>query len=246
MGRIASTQLPCYTQSMSAGTGKILEVRQWDNQPREILLSMEGLSKPVPGQYFQAHAQKDTVMPAGLTLFPSDLVAVSPQSVTLSCPGGVPAHWAPGDRLNLLGPLGTGFNLPEETGKLAVAAIGDTAAFVIPLIGNILYHGGEVSLFMDEEIPRLPHRVEVNPLSDLPDTLRWADFLAVSILDQDFEFDFRSRLGIERPGCPAQLLVLGQFPCASLGECGVCAIKTSGRRTFLACQDGPVFDWKSL
>jgi NAD(P)H-flavin reductase len=231
---------------MRAGTGKILEVRQMDNQPRECLILLDGLAKPAPGQYFQAHDRTILTQAAGLTLFPSDFEAISPQSITFSTPGGISNLWAPGASLNLYGPLGKGFRLPDETGKLAVAAIGDTCAFVLPLIGDMLSHGGEVSLFMDADIPRLPARVEVNPLSNLPDALRWADFLAVSILDQNLDPNFSTRLGIERPGCPAQLLVVGQFPCAGLGACGVCAVKTSGRRTKLACQDGPVFDWKDL
>jgi dihydroorotate dehydrogenase electron transfer subunit len=52
----------------------------------------------------------------------------------------------------------------------------------------------------------------------------------------------RNQLGA---GSEAQVLIHTPVPCGGVADCGVCAVTLrSGWK--LACQDGPVFDWREL
>jgi dihydroorotate dehydrogenase electron transfer subunit len=145
------------------------------------------------------------------------------------------------------GPLGRGFELPASTHRLVLAALGDSVARLLPLAAQAAQNGCAIALFADAPLPSLPASYEAYPSSDLPESLVWADLLAIDLPLQHM-VGLRKILGIATGAllpCPAQVLIHVPMPCAGLAECGACAVRT--RRGYqLACKDGPVFDLKHL
>ena len=197
---------------------------------------------PSPGQYLFAWAPSDAHAPAGLPLFP---IQVSENGFLASPP--IPPAWSPGTRLNIRGPMGRGFELPHSTHRLALAALGDTVARLLSLAALAAQNGCAIALFADAPLPSLPASYEAYPLSNLPESLAWADLLAIDLPLQHL-VDLRKTLGVAAGAllpCPAQVLIQAAMPCAGLAECGACAVPA--RRGYkLACKEGPVFDLKHL
>lgn len=200
---------------------------------------------PGAGRYLLAWSPDDPDAPLAQPLFLSELVdggfAAAPP---------VPPAWEPGTRLQLRGPLGHGFNPPCAVRRLALAALGATHRRLLPLLHHALAVGASVALFTDLliETAGLPSALEINPLAALPDSLLWADFLA---LDAPLEriADLPKILGLSpetrRLPCPAQVLVAAPMPCGGVGGCGACSLETPhGWKT--ACDDGPVFPLEAL
>jgi hypothetical protein len=89
--------------------------------------------------------------------------------------------------------------------------------------------------------------IEAHPLAALPESLVWADLLAIDLpLARLPELHGCLGLGAREPlPCLMQVLVLADIPCGGLAECHVCAVPV-GRGWKLACKDGPVFDLNEL
>jgi hypothetical protein len=201
-----------------------------------------GKSVPAPGQYCLSVASGDVQAVLPVVLFACQ---VSPHGFLAAPP--IPLAWAPGVSLRLRGPLGRGFSLPANTGRLALAALGATAMRLLPLAQQAATEGVDIAWFTDAPLPILPAAQEINPLNALPSALAWADFLALEVAMESLP-GLRGFLGL-RPEqalpCPAQALVLAPMPCGGMAECGVCAIPV--RRGYkLVCQDGPVFELEEL
>ena len=194
---------------------------------------------PAPGQYTQAAAAGDVL---GAVLFFADAWEGGFQAAP-----PLPAGWEPGTRLALRGPLGRGFHLPENQRRLALVAAGESLSRLLPLASAALEGEAAVTLFSDMPLPDLPAALEAYPLGALPEALSWADFLAIDLPIEDLP-GLRDRLGLV-PGSqlpfPGMVLVHAPMPCAGLGECGACGVRTR-RGWKLACVDGPVFDVKDL
>jgi hypothetical protein len=158
-----------------------------------------------------------------------------------------PVKWSLGTLLQLVGPMGNGFDLPERIERLGMAALGDTVARLMPLVKHSALTQAGLTLFSDLDIPSLPPAVEVFPLASLQDSLDWPDML---VLDMPVERlpELRSLLGLRDRAwlpCPAQALLTTSMPCAGMARCGACAV--SGHRGWkLVCEDGPVFDLSLL
>ncbi|MEK6222973.1 MAG: hypothetical protein N2D54_12070 [Chloroflexota bacterium] len=229
---------------MTNQIGRVIEIRLEAHGQTGALVECPSGMLPAAGQYLHAHAldEPDTVLP--VSLFPSQIPSSTAEDKAqfITAPP-IPPSWQPGTLLNLRGPLGHGFQLPDSTKHLALAVIGDTPSRLLPLIEA----GNEIALFCQSVPSTLPLEVEVNPLSALPDALAWADFLAIDCpLDQLPALPIL--LGIDMhssPPCPAQILVHAPMPCGALAECGVCAVPAK-RGYKLACKDGPVFDWGEI
>lgn len=231
---------------MRLGTGKILEVRQNGGGLHQAVIQLIGVTPPAPGQFLQAYRPVDHHQPVGETLFMGGFLS-SPlppgQFLTASC---IPTSWQPGDRLEVRGPLGNGFSIPEGTSRLALCAFGDCCDHLLPLAANVLSTGGEVALITSGDFSRLPASIEIGRLEDLPDLLRWADMAACSIpMDETTRF-FDQLYRLSPLPCPTQVMIYGHLPCNSLAECGICAFKTKKGQTLTVCQDGPVFDWQQI
>jgi len=201
---------------------------------------------PAPGQYLAAYALEDGAAALAHPLF---LAGAAADGMRVASP--LPAEWQPGVQLALRGPLGHGFHLPVSARHVALAALGESPARVLALVGQALAQGCAVTLFCDlsGELSwrNLPDALEVSPLAMLKDALAWADYLALDIpIPHLFE---RYALTGLRPGdilpCKAEVLAAAAMPCAGLAACGACAVH--GRQHWLlACEDGPVFDWEQL
>lgn len=195
---------------------------------------------PRPGQYLQAHDPANAESVLSTQLFPAGHEPASREgeAIELAVAGPLPASWQPGAQLQLRGPLGRGFSLPQGTRRLALAASGRTAARLLPLAAE----AAEVALFCDEPPGELPSHIEVQPLAALPASLAWADFLALDIPPTQVE-ELPRLLGFHERApktLRGQALVTPAMPCGGLAQCGVCSFATP-RKALLACSQGPVF-----
>lgn len=219
---------------------------------QEIILGVDGLqaawiacpptSLPVPGQYLSAWSAEEPLAPLATTLFAGEILA----DRFLALPP-LPPTWQPGTNLALRGPLGHGFDPPETSRRIALAALGQSCRRLIPLAIHMLERGSAVALFTDAWLPPLPAALEANPLNHLAEAIAWADFLALEV-DSTTLPRLRNILGLqptERLPILAQALYLVDMPCAGLSACGACW--TPARRGLLhACSDGPVFNLDDL
>jgi hypothetical protein len=121
---------------------------------------------------------------------------------------------------------------------VALAALGETAARLLPLVRQALSQGAAVLLLCDSAPESLPLDVEVMPSSALAEAAAWADYVAL-----DLPREALGTLGLR--GIRGQAFVGTPLPCGGLADCGACAVQL--RRGFLlACKDGPVFDVEKL
>jgi dihydroorotate dehydrogenase electron transfer subunit len=194
---------------------------------------------PAPGRYTLA-ALPGSILPEAL--FSAGITRRGFQAAP-----PFPADWSPGSSLQLVGPLGRGFQLPKGIKRLALLAAGESVERLLPLSTAALADGASVAMFTDAALPPLPAPVEAHPSSALPEAFRWADFLAA---DLPFEHlaDLSGLLCLDErqlPPCPGQALVFGRVPCGGMADCGLCALP-AGRGWAYVCKDGPVFDLKKL
>jgi hypothetical protein len=222
--------------------GRITEIRL-DAQGRPAAwIACPSRSIPAAGQYVRAHSLDDLNAALGTWLFPGEMsaggfLALQP----------MPPSWNLGTQLDLWGPLGKGFVLPQGLQRMALASLSDTAARLLPLIEVGVQIDCSVTLFTDAPLVQLPPSVEVYPLNLLPEALDWPQFLALDV-PQERLSALRPALGLEAGQslpCAVQALVIAPMPCTGLSECGVCAVPAR-RGWKLVCKDGPVFDLDQL
>lgn len=222
---------------------KIREVRLDVNQKTCAWVECDQKAIPVAGRFMMAWSPEDADVPLSTPVFTSEILQ---QGFLTAAP--VPAHWQPGMSLILTGPCGHGFDVPAGIHCLAVAAVGDSVARLLPLIQDGIRKEWSVALFANCRLPALPAEIEINPLDALPVILNWADFLVCEVpLELMSEFKTKMKTP-EIENCsriPGQALVVTDMPCAGVAECGACSILL-GRSYQLVCKDGPVFDLKEL
>lgn len=163
----------------------------------------------------------------------------------------------PGDTLDVLGPLGRGFTLPDTPGHLLLLAHGHGVAPLVGLLDQALDRGWAVTLLATATRPAdaypaalLSPAVEyqmasadAGPLTLLSsEALAWADLLVAAIPSAVWA-DLRQRIETARAALsPGFAQVWADIPLAcGVGRCRACAMETRrGQRQ--ACTDGPVFD----
>lgn len=216
----------------------------------QVSLSDEGLTArvdlparmaPAPGQYLLASSL------SGADILPTALYLAAAEDDGIELCGDLPAHWTPGEKVWLRGPAGNGFHLPARARRVALIALSGQVARLLPLASQAVARQAAVSLFSERLPVTLPAEVEALPLQALADAWSWADYAAVEArLEQ---VDQLGRLlclePSNRPPIPAEILVYSRFACAGAADCGVCALKISGRYR-LCCKDGPVFELQTL
>lgn len=242
--RIAPIPYPCYHPSMNTYPAQITEIRMAVEGQRQAVIACPPSAVPAPGQYLQAHQPEDQTAPLPVSLF---LAGTLPEGGGFVCAPGAPENWRPGQKLSLRGPLGRGFSPPATTQRVAFAALGETVSRLAPLASQALDAGQEVALFTDAPLPDLPAQIEISPLAALPEALNWADYLALDAPAGKLS-GLHQALGV-RSGqplpCPIQVLAYIDMPCGGLAECCICAVEGQSKKTLLACEDGPVFDFHS-
>jgi hypothetical protein len=231
---------------MRLGNGRIIEIRQTGKGSRQALIQLEGVSTPLPGQYLQAHHLADHSQAAGLSLFPGGLPDAGQDRGSSTTAGPIPSHWSPGDVLRLRGPLGRGFNIPEEATRLAIIAFSQQIDHLLPLAKNLLNRGRGIALFTNsnpDSLPtRLPARIEINKLDQIAEGLKWADFVACSVSLDEFSSASEVLSRLSPLGRPGEILVYGQYPCAGLADCGICAVSMPNGGSKPVCKEGPVLE----
>jgi dihydroorotate dehydrogenase electron transfer subunit len=206
-------------------------------------------------------------------LFPASLDAPGMEGegfAALVPPTHPAAVLRPGDRVDLIGPCGQGFDVPTATRRLLLVASTAHLPVLLPLAsqkpGFPERPGFSVALLLSAAtaaelypIQLLPPALEVHVVTidgsaghrgsvlDLfPDLVRWAD--CVCVADDPALYpalaetvrDVRVGLGHRF----AQALVAPPIACG-VGACQGCAVPVA-RGTKLACTDGPVFDLLDL
>ncbi|HEY9121590.1 MAG TPA: hypothetical protein VIM80_01205, partial [Brevefilum sp.] len=153
------------------------------------------------------------------------------------------------DSIHMLPPQGNGFSIPAATRRVGLLPLDISPLRLLPLLKTALMQNAALVLFWDtgqnhDILHRLPAVVEVAPAASLAENLDWLDFLAV-----DVELARLSQLDslLSTPKIPfdGQVLVRTSMPCRGIGECGICAVRTT-RGWQHACTDGPVFQLKEL
>lgn len=225
---------------MPTAWGKLLEIRQEAGGLSGTLACPPGMH-PAPGQYLLASSLSPHEA-APTPLFPASL----PGGDLLVAPP-LPAHWIVGQALHLRGPLGRGFDLPAEARRVALYADQASPAALLPIAAQALERGAAVALYAKSAPAHLPADIEILPPDLLPETLAWADYLAVNLpLGRLAALRRALTIHSRQPTrCRVQALLVAPMPCGGLSECGACAVLTrSGWRH--ACKDGPVFDLHEL
>jgi hypothetical protein len=149
-----------------------------------------------------------------------------------------------GAEIDLLGPIGNGFNPPAESLRWLLLSLEESPYRLLPLITQGLDRGAAISLHADRLPSELPPQVELNP--NLEEALAWADYLAIEL-----SADALPRLseefitGDSEPvSAPAEVLVLAPLPCG-FGACQACAVQ-SAHGWKLICTQGPVLSLDDL
>ena len=222
--------------------GRVSEIRLGASGNTEVAIQCPARTIPRPGQYLLAMDPGDSGASLATPLFAIRAFSQGFWAAPLHI-----IEWSPGIALNLVGPLGHGFDLPGNILRLGLVAVGETVSRLLPLVDQMSQAKAGMTLFTDLGLPPLPAALEIYPLSSLPEALEWPDHLVLDLPLGKLDA-LRSILGLEDGAilpCPAQALITTPMPCAGQAQCGACAVR--GRRGWkLACEDGPVFDLKSL
>ena len=172
---------------------------------------------------------------------------------------------AEGASVDLLGPLGNGFALPESGRNLLLLAdLTDNPgwlALLLDLLEPMLDRGGRVTLLLrldgsldEAALSHLPIAVEIHTAQDetawaqmLTTAIPWADQICAGVggsryatLAQAIQ---ASRFRLEDGFC--QILIQADILCG-VGACLACVIPTANGGITRACAHGPVFDLTRL
>ena len=228
-------------------TGRVLEIRLEIYKFPSYLVECPAEALARPGQYIQAHATQNSDAALATTLFPVSLPETKGGFSSLEMLSSEPVDWLPGTTLQLRGPLGKGFSLPQDANRVSLIALDNHPARLLPLLAQALAQNAAVALFCDTPPAGLPSAIEVNPLSAYQDAMQWADTTTFDIPIQKLK-TLRQQLNIpfDLPlPSDAQALIHSPMPCSALAECGICSIKVQ-RAEVLTCKDGPVLKLKHL
>ncbi len=173
----------------------------------------------------------------------------------------------PGDELDVIGPLGQGFPMPDYTRNLLLVSDNQTLSSLLGQMHRAISAGKSVTLLLGGgraaalyPVDWLPPAVEVQlatldgsvghrgPVTALlRDLLRWADMVCAVGSTALYRALKDQVASIRLPGEGGFLygqVSAGMLPCG-VGACLACTVAaTDGVR--LTCVDGPVFDLMSL
>ncbi|MDF1520670.1 MAG: hypothetical protein P1P73_09335 [Brevefilum sp.] len=221
---------------------KLLEINQIGEE-RAGVLDIPEKYWPQPGQYMPCQHDSDPAAPLVTNLF--RVIGTGDQLYL----GPMPENWLPGDSIHILPPQGNGFSIPAAARRVGLLPFGVSPLRLLPLLKTTLMQNAALVLFWDagqnhDILHRLPTVVEVAPTATLAENLDWLDYLAIDIALGDLP-QLNSLLSIPELPFDGQLLIRTDMPCRGIGDCGVCAVKTT-KGWQHACTDGPVFQLKEL
>ena len=154
------------------------------------------------------------------------------------------AAWQPGEQIDLMGPVGRGFQPPSARRRWFLAAFGVSPEVLLPVLNMGVDRGVGLALYADSPVPALPPQVEIS--LDLEAALDWADYACLAVTAEWLERSALVAAGLQaaRAARLAEILVVLPMPCGT-GVCGACAVGR-GRAARHACTDGPVFALEDL
>lgn len=232
---------------MTYYTGRLSQIllEAYQNASAQLVCPAE--AAPAAGQYLQTSDPQDALQAVPVTLFAAGPAHPLPGGqVSLAVQGALRPDWEPGTQLALRGPLGRGFTLPRRAKRVALVCLAGSPGRLLPLAAQALAQGSEVALASQTfTVGDLAPAIEVHELSDMPQLLAWADYLALDLDRAELE-TLESRLGGRPPrAITAQALVRAPMPCGGLASCGVCSLP-AGLGARLICAEGPVFELGQL
>jgi len=197
---------------------------------------------PAPGQYLHAWSIENPYASESTIIFPSQIYNDGFKTDT-----PVPGSWSPGTNLELIGPFGNGFNIPDFIRHMILVTTENSIARLLPVIRIAVERDIEQVLFTSHEIQTNISALEILPLFELRNALSWAEFLCVDthldsldelmkILDEEVISQIPER---------SQILIKASFPCKGLASCGACAVSVKKKWKYI-CRDGPVFNLKEI
>lgn len=166
--------------------------------------------------------------------------------------------YAPGQIVNLLGPVGKPIPLRDSTRSLLLIAYDSTPAALLMLADVVLNRGGAVTLVLigraryypldtlrkEMEVVRIENSEAWN---ERDKTLGWADQV-VTVAPPTFNLPIYARLleqirqvRIEVASDYAYGLFHWPMPCG-VGACQACLVRLTGGEENAACLEGPAFD----
>jgi hypothetical protein len=255
-----------------------LETREWTGGRRLLRLQLPtgALGEPVCGRFVMVRCAHDTPEARSQEwsiylrrpLHVAGPLSISPngdgQSVDFLMGGPEDAgyRWLasqPSDtRVNLLGPFGMPFAVPNHSRALAILAEPALVPVWLPAIHAMLDKGGRVTLLLTQTdpalLPYIPLAVELHAGSDsstwekqLAETTRWADLLCCalpvaayqSLVDQIRLTRFRMEPGF------AYGFVQSDLACG-YGACLSCTVALPDGGMTRTCLHGPIFPLERL
>ncbi len=147
------------------------------------------------------------------------------------------ARLQPGDRLEMLGPIGRGFRLPS--GGAHLLALASSLERLLPTLLHALRLGLAVTVMTPRSADLLPADVEIHrgPLS--AELAAWADGVVLDVADPQTRAKHIRELAPPRGEGFVQALFQGLLPCG-VGACQACWVEPAQTKKLL-CVQGPVF-----
>jgi len=197
---------------------------------------------PAPGQYLHAWSIDEPLTSESTILFASQIYE---DGFKTDAP--VPISWGPGTNLELIGPLGNGFKIPDFIRHMILVTTENSIARLLPIINIALEQDIEQVLFTDCEIQTNTSALEILPLFELGNALSWGEFLCIdthrdslNVLIEILEEEVISQIPES-----SQILIKTSFPCRGLASCGACFVPVKKKWKYI-CRDGPVFNLKEI
>ncbi len=169
---------------------------------------------------------------------------------------------SPGSSINLIGPLGKGFDLSAQTRNLLVLTEPDRMAPLLPIIDHMLDQNGRVTLILHDLqrsnptplLAMLPLAVEVHLAhsfdqwrQQIDNSVPWTDQVCAALPSSTYlslaETIRRRRFRLEPDF--VQMLVEADLVCAA-GACLACVVPAANGGVTRACVHGPVMDLTRL
>jgi dihydroorotate dehydrogenase electron transfer subunit len=147
------------------------------------------------------------------------------------------ARLAPGDRLDVIGPVGRGFRLPEGAANVLVVA--GSLERLLPTIDQALRQGLAITVLTPRSADLLPTDVEVHRAPLSADLAAWADVVLLDVADPKARAKHIRSLVPPRAEQFVQALFQAPMPCG-VGACQACWVEVGSVKR-LCCVEGPVF-----
>ena len=144
----------------------------------------------------------------------------------------------PGDKLDVVGPCGRGFDLGGRPANLLVVA--NSLARLFALVDDAIARRWAISLLSlnADSQPGVPKEVEVHRGALTVELADWADVIALDCSEPGSLVERIRQFRPDRPRGFVQALLSVPMPCGT-GACQACRVEPSPRHQ-LACVDGPV------